>query len=96
MLWCGSDDQNVLVKTGDGSIYRSRDRGSNWKRLKSLMQKQGQSVMDYEQQDIGKVHKMIQSPADDDVVVFLGTHGINWVTEDCGENLRALNAGKFV
>lgn len=39
MLWCGSDDENVLVQTTDGSIYRSRDRGSNWKRLKSLMAK---------------------------------------------------------
>lgn len=26
----------------------------------------------------------------------LGTHGINWVTEDCGANIKALNAGKFV
>jgi len=37
MMWCGSNDETILVKTGDGSIYRSRDRGSNWKRLKSLM-----------------------------------------------------------
>ena len=26
----------------------------------------------------------------------LGTNGINWVTEDCGGNISALNAGKFV
>jgi len=39
---------------------------------------------------------MIQSPSDDDIVVFLGTTGINWVTEDCGANIRALNAGKFI
>jgi len=83
------------VHTDDGSIYRSRDRGSNWKRLKSLMAKSGMSVAD-DQQDIGKVHKVVQSPSDDDVVVFLGTQGINWVSEDCGGNIRALNAGKFV
>lgn len=47
---------------------------------------------------------MIQSPTDDDSVVFLGkqcelllgTTGINWVSDDCGGNIRALNAGKFV
>jgi len=39
---------------------------------------------------------MQQSPSDDNVVVFLGTGGINWVTEDCGGTIRALNAGKFV
>jgi hypothetical protein len=37
MMWCGSNDEYILVKTDDGTIYRSRDRGSNWKRLKSLM-----------------------------------------------------------
>ena len=46
MLWCGSSDESILVQTDDGSIYRSRDRGSNWKRLKSLMTKHGESVAD--------------------------------------------------
>jgi hypothetical protein len=26
----------------------------------------------------------------------LGTSGINWVSEDCGANIRALNAGKKI
>jgi hypothetical protein len=47
-------------------------------------------------QDIGKVKKMIQSPVDDSLVVFTGTNGINWVTEDCGANIRALNSGKKI
>ena len=46
MLWCGTNDETILIKTADGSIYRSRDRGSNWKRLKSLMNKQGSKVTD--------------------------------------------------
>ena len=37
------------------------------------MTKQGQSVAD-QNQDIGKVHKMIQNPVDDSVVVFLGKY----------------------
>jgi photosystem II stability/assembly factor-like uncharacterized protein len=49
MMWCGRDDETVLLQTGDGSIYRSRDRGSNWKRLKALMQKQGLQVADQNQ-----------------------------------------------
>jgi hypothetical protein len=28
--------------------------------------------------------------------VFTGTNGINWITEDCGANLRALNSGKKI
>ena len=46
MMWCGQNDEVILVKTDDGSIYRSRDRGGNWKRLKSLMIKQGAQVAD--------------------------------------------------
>jgi len=49
ILWCGSSDETILVQTDDGTVYRSRDRGANWKRLKSLMQKQGQSVADVDQ-----------------------------------------------
>ena len=49
MMWCGTNDETILVHTSDGSIYRSRDRGSNWKRLAALMSKQGQSVKDVDQ-----------------------------------------------
>jgi phage pi2 protein 07 len=95
MLWCGSNDEIILVQSSDGTVYRSRDRGLSWKRLKSLMMKHAGQVAD-ENQDIGKVHKMLQSPVDDQLVVFLGTNGINWVSEDCGGNLSALNSGKRI
>lgn len=55
----------------------------------------GQQVKD-DTQDIGLVHKMMQSPADDNYVVFLGTTGINWVSKDCGGEIGALNSGKRV
>lgn len=52
----------------------------------------------------------MQSPVDDSLIVFIGnilfllfliisfigTHGINWVTEDCGANIRGLNSGKKI
>ena len=30
------------------------------------------------------------------MVVFIGTKGINWVTEDCGASIKALNSGKSI
>ena len=60
------------------------------------MQKTGESVIVDGTQEIGKVKKMMQSPVDDNLVIFTGTHGVNWVTEDCGANLRALNSGKRI
>jgi photosystem II stability/assembly factor-like uncharacterized protein len=94
-MWCGFNDETILMHTTDGTIYRSRDRGLSWKRLRNLLQKQGVQVAD-ETQEIGHVHRMIQSPNDDQLVVFLGTNGINWVSEDCGANIKALNSGKRI
>jgi len=45
-MWCGFNDETILMHTTDGTIYRSRDRGLSWKRLKTLLQKQGSQVAD--------------------------------------------------
>jgi len=46
LMWCGFNDETILMHTTDGTIYRSRDRGLSWKRLKNLLQKQANSVAD--------------------------------------------------
>jgi len=95
LMWCGYQDETVLMQTSEGTVYRSRDRGLSWKRLAALMTKTAYNIAD-EDQEIGIVHKMIQSPTDDQLVVFVGTNGINWVSEDCGGNIKGLNSGKRI
>ena len=51
LMWCGQNDEIILGQSSDGTIYRSRDRGLSWKRLKNLMHKAGQAVSD-ENQDV--------------------------------------------
>ena len=46
MMWCGQENEAVLVKTKEGSVYRSRDRGATWKRLHGEMKKHGGQVAD--------------------------------------------------
>lgn len=29
-------------------------------------------------------------------MIFLGSHGINWVTNDCGRSVKALNHGRKI
>jgi len=58
--------------------------------------KQHASTVVSQDQEIGHVATVRQSPVDDNIVVFIGTNGINWITEDCGANLRALNSGKVI
>ena len=40
--------------------------------------------------------KIIESPVDKSLVILLGTHGVNWITEDCGLSIKALNAGRKI
>ena len=50
LMWCGFNDEVVLMHTTEGTIYRSRDRGQNWKRLRSLLHKHGANVADEDQE----------------------------------------------
>ena len=50
LLWCGNNDEIILLHADDGTVYRSRDRGNSWKRLKALMQKYGTMVADEDQE----------------------------------------------
>ena len=50
LMWCGNNDEVVLMHTAEGTVYRSRDRGLSWKRLKNLLQKQAFGVADEEQE----------------------------------------------
>jgi len=33
---------------------------------------------------------MLRSPVNHYLVIFLGSEGINWISEDCGETYKAL------
>ena len=46
IMWCGNTNEVILVQTEKGTVYRSRDRGDSWKKLHSIMQKTGESVID--------------------------------------------------
>ena len=48
IMWCGNTNEVILVQTDAGTIYRSRDRGDSWKKLHSIMNQTGQSVIDDE------------------------------------------------
>lgn len=37
ILWCGNTNEVILVQTDSGTIYRSRDKGDSWKKLRSMM-----------------------------------------------------------
>jgi photosystem II stability/assembly factor-like uncharacterized protein len=46
LMWCGANNDAILVLTQKGTIYRSRDRGYSWKKLQAIISKAGQEVAD--------------------------------------------------
>jgi photosystem II stability/assembly factor-like uncharacterized protein len=50
IMWCGSNNENILVLTEKGTVYRSRDRGNAWKKLQGIIGKVGQGVADQGQE----------------------------------------------
>ena len=39
---------------------------------------------------------MILSPVDPNLIIFLGTHGVNWLSQDCGTKFQALYHGRKI
>ena len=56
----------------------------NWKKLNDIFTNTGKDELEENEKEIGKVSSIIQSPADNTLLIFLGTQGINWIGEECG------------
>jgi len=41
IMWCGANDEVILVLSENGEVYRSRDRGASWKRMQSTLEQKG-------------------------------------------------------
>lgn len=50
ILWCGQNNEAIIVLTSKGTVYRSRDKGSSWKKLQSILNKSGLQVADDNQE----------------------------------------------
>jgi hypothetical protein len=46
IMWCGNTNEAILLLSEKGTIYRSRDRGSSWRKLGNILKKTGESVAD--------------------------------------------------
>lgn len=96
LVWCGSTRDTVFVLTETSSLYRSDDKGFSWKKLNDIMTHTGQEQLEENDNEIGKVSEILMSPVDKNLVIFIGTHGINWVSKDCGRKIEALNHGRKI
>ena len=50
IMWCGQDNDVILILTERGTLFRSRDRGISFKRLQSVLAQTGQAIADANQE----------------------------------------------
>lgn len=93
LIWCGTNNQVLLILSEDHTVYHSPDQGKNWEKKDSYLNLGNQNVA---QSKIGKVFTIKASPIDSNLVFFLGDQGINWLSEDCGDTFKPLNNGRKI
>ena len=96
LIWCGVQKDTVLILTEKNSLYRSDDLGFNFRKLNDVLTHTGKQELEDNENEIGKVSRIIESPVDKTLLIFLGTQGINWIGEDCGRKVKALNHGRKI
>lgn len=89
-VWCGDENEVVLIRTESNSVYRSDDRGVTFKRITKHMQKVAEEIVE-ESGEIGDVTNIIKSEADGKTLVFVGNKGVFWVSTNCGATMKALS-----
>lgn len=53
VIWCGPQEESLMVHSTDGSIYWSSDRGSSWHKMREYMESLVTQSM------VGKITQMV-------------------------------------
>lgn len=69
-------------------MYWSPDQGLTWQKKEEYFE-----IDKIAKKDIGTIFDMDMSPIDKNLVFFMGSKGINWLSEDCGNTFKPLNNG---
>jgi len=96
LVWCGQNNEYVFVITNKNTVYKSSDKGMNWIKLSETFSNVAKDELSNNQKEEGLVTQIIKSPADKTLLIFLGTKGINWIGENCANNIYVLNHGRRI
>ncbi|CAD8059049.1 unnamed protein product [Paramecium primaurelia] len=97
IVWCGAHNQsndNILVMSSKGTIYLSQNNGDDWQKLAEVFHRKGLLVLQDENEKVGVVNKIQKSPIDPQLIIFLGTEFVNWISPDCGQTINAIYTGR--
>lgn len=52
LVWCGSSRETVLLLTENNSLYRSDDKGFNWRILNGILTSTGKDQLDENENEV--------------------------------------------
>jgi hypothetical protein len=96
IIYCGPENKTIIILTELNGIFRSEDSGLHWKKQNDIFINKGKDELEEESDEVGKIFQIIQSPKDKNLLIFLGTNGINFIGENCGNNIIAINHGRRI
>ena len=97
MIWCGATTNIILGQTVKGQIYRSTDSGQTWEFKHDYDNLENSEKLDRQNaKKAAKISEIVLSPVDNNLIFLIGQSGINWVSEDCGNNFKPLNNGRRI
>jgi len=96
MVWCGKQNEVVLLRTTTSFVYRSEDYGNTFNLLTQAMDdKEKAKNQDDEKivddKEIKEVTLIVKSEADNSTVLFIGSKGTIWGSTNCGKEIEILN-----
>ena len=96
IIYCGYKNKSIIILTELNGIYLSENNGFYFKKLNDIFINKGKDELEESSDDIGKIYQIIQNPKDNNLTIFLGTSGINYIGENCGNNITAINHGRRI
>ena len=94
IIWCGENQNNIIIHTELKSVYRSLNKGNSWSKMNNMFSQIASKEMTKDQNSIGFITKIIENPSNNNILYFLGSNGFIWVTDNCGSTISVLNLNR--
>lgn len=91
--WAGTDHNVVIAKTQKGHVYRSTNRGKNWRDITDVFARTGShsSSSSYSQLNGFSIKSITVSPVDKNIVLIVGSKHSHFISSNAGETFRKIS-----
>ncbi|KAH8585131.1 sortilin [Cryptosporidium sp. chipmunk genotype I] len=91
--WAGTDHNVVIAKTQKGHVYRSTNRGKNWRDITDVFAKMGShsSSSSYSNLNGFSIKSITINPVDKNIILIVGSKHSHFISSNAGETFRRIS-----